>query len=130
MAVISFTDDAVNEMHRSGVDNDEQRRVARWAGYGDDWWLYTLHHDVTHCWLADAVGWPHSLALHDPEAAPIGEAGEQMQWEEHCVNRFQRLVQTGETDEYGCLQRQFGEALEAKVAELRRVLGVVSLAFG
>jgi hypothetical protein len=40
------------------------------------------------------------------------------------------MIRTGEPDEYGCLQRQFGEALEAKVAELRRVLGVVTLAFG
>jgi len=127
MAVTTFDDGTVNEMHRSGVDNAEQRRVARWAGYGDDWWRYTLEHDVTHAWWADTVGDGRSLALYQPEAAPIDDASNAMRYEEHCVNRLQRMLKTGEADEYGCLQRQFGEALEAKVAELRRVLGVVEL---
>lgn len=130
MAVTTFDDGTVNEMHRSGVDNAEQRRVAQWAGYGDNWWRYTLDHDVTHHFFAEAIGQPYSLALYRPEAAPIDDASDAMRYEEHCVNRLQRLIKADESDEYGCIQRQFGEALEAKVAELRRVLGVVALAFG
>jgi hypothetical protein len=122
--VTRFSDGKINEMHRSGVDTDEQRRIARWAGYGDDWWAYTVEHDMTHAWFASVIGWQWSKALHDPEPIHIDNATDEMRWEEHCVNRLQRQVRTGEPDEYGCLQKQFGDTLDKRIAELAMSLEV------
>jgi hypothetical protein len=117
-----FDDGTQNEMHFSGVNTPEQRMIAHAMGYGDDWRRYTVEHDITHCWLADRLWKPWSLALHDPLDLPIDLAPEAYRREEHMVNCLQRLTRGGATDPYDVLQSTFGDQLGIAVIELRAYL--------
>lgn len=118
-----FADARTNHMWLSAVDTPEYREIASWAGYGEDWRRYNREHDATHHWLADWRGWQWSPALHDPEPVAIGEASQAHQDEEHLVNRLQRMVRTGAPDEYGLMERLFGDRLGEALGSLRALYG-------
>lgn len=114
-----FPDGRVNTMHLPSVDAPDYHAIAAWAGYGADWRRYNREHDATHHWLADRLGWRWSACLHDPEPVGIGEASQAHKDEEHIVNRLQRQVRTDEDDEYGQVQRLFGDGLPGALDDLR-----------
>ena len=120
-----FPDGRTNTMHLPSVDAPDYHAIARWAGYGDDWRRYNLHHDATHHAIADWLGWRWSACLHDPEPVAIGDASQAHQDEEHIVNRLQRQVHTGEPDEYGQVQRLFGDGTTEVLAMLTALYGAI-----
>lgn len=114
----TFNDGKRNAFHLKAMGgDDEYRRVARWAGYGDDWERYGLEHELCHHWLADRLGWRHSWSLHENRPQPWPD---HIAWEEHQVNRLQRQAMTGEPDEFGVLQAVFGSDLEQTVEDFAR----------
>jgi hypothetical protein len=73
---------------------------------------------LTHHWLADRLGWNWSWSLHDnpPQPWPAHVA-----WEEHIVNRLQRLAHAGEPDEFGVIDAVFGCHIDRELDALRAV---------
>lgn len=115
--IATFKDGAINRFCFVIMGDDEEyRAIARWAGYGDDWKRYAIEHELTHHWLADRLGWEWSWSLHDnpPQPWPAHVA-----WEEHIVNRLQRLARAGGPDEFGVLDALFGRGLSAALEDLR-----------
>ena len=116
----TFSDGKRNEFHLSAMAGDgEYCRIARWAGYGDDWRRYGIEHELTHHWLADRLAWRWSWSLHDDLPQPWPE---HIAWEEHIVNQLQRQMMTGESDEFCVLEGLFGDRLEERLIALQRAL--------
>lgn len=95
-----FADGRSNVFDVEAAANEEYREIARWAGYGDDYKRYGLEHELTHHWLADRLGWKWSWSLHDNPPQPWPD---NVAWEEHLVNRWQRSARAGAIDEFGVL---------------------------
>lgn len=80
---------------------------------------YGLEHDITHHWLADELGWPHSWSIWSAAHAkpdtlpkPGQKWSQRVADEEHLVNRLQKYINTGELDtDYGVLAGTFGDKL-------------------
>jgi hypothetical protein len=91
---------------------------------------YGIEHDITHHWLADEMGWPHSYSIWGAAHAkpgnsdlPMEKWSDRVKYEEHMVNRLQKYINTGEKDDdYGCLDRTFGHALPRKALDLTLLL--------
>ena len=116
----TFSDGKRNEFQLSAMAGDEEYlRIARWAGYGDDWQRYGLEHELTHHWLADRLAWRWSWSLHDDLPQPWPE---HIAWEEHIVNQLQRQMMTGQSDEFCVLQGLFGDGLDEVIDALRRAV--------
>jgi hypothetical protein len=87
---------------------------------------YGIEHDLTHHWLAGAMGWPYSFSIwsaaHSKEGnseLPMDRWSQRIKDEEHLVNRMQRYINTGQKDDdYGCLDRAFGDTLPSKAGDL------------
>jgi hypothetical protein len=116
----TFGDGKRNEFYlRAMAGNVEYRRIARWAGYGDDWQRYGIEHELTHHWLADRLAWRWSWSLHEDLPQPWPE---HIAWEEHVVNQLQRQMMTGEPDEFCVLEGLFGDSLGERMDALRRAV--------
>lgn len=103
---VHFSDGHSNQLWFDGVDSEEYRAIARWAGYGEDWRRYAVEHDVVHCWLSDYLGEPWCDCLYSPSGLDVeSDAPRAHKDREHIVNRLQRWIRTGEPDEYGVVQR-------------------------
>lgn len=122
--VATFSDGKVNRFGLAWMENDEEyRRIARWAGYGDDWRRYGVEHELTHHWLADKLNWRWSWSLHSDVPQPWPE---HIAWEEHLVNALQRQMMAKQPDRFGQLQGLFGSALGETIDQLRRTLERIS----
>lgn len=119
----TFPDGYVNEMNTHWLNTPEYRDIARWAGYGDQWRLYALEHELTHHWLADRMGWNYSYSLRENPPTPWPQ---HVAWEEHLVNALQRLAVTGEQDPYRVPNLIWGDHLERVVEEWRTVVRGIS----
>ena len=118
-----FNDGKRNTFHLSAMEGDkEYRRIAKWAGYGDDWRQYGTHHELTHHWLADHLGWRYSWSLYENRHQPWPD---HIAWEEHLVNALARYLKTGIRDEHGVLKAVFGTRLPEATESLRRALARV-----
>jgi hypothetical protein len=86
---------------------------------------YGIEHDLTHHWLAGAMGWPYSYSIWSAAHSkgnselPMEKWSQRIKDEEHLVNRLQKYVNTGQKDDdYGCLDRAFGDTLPSKAGDL------------
>jgi hypothetical protein len=90
---------------------------------------YGLEHDLTHHFVADELGWPHSWSIWsaahstwDPNKT-AGKWSQRVADEEHLVNRLQKYVNTGQVDEdYGVLRGTFGSNLRDVAGRLVLIL--------
>lgn len=112
-----FSDGKVNEFNTHWADRGNYRDIARDMGFRDDWQHYALTHELTHHWVADRLGWNWSWAVHD-DIHYEGEMPAHIAWEEHIVNKLQRLVMSGQEDEHGVLQALFEPNLRNVQLEL------------
>jgi hypothetical protein len=116
-----FADGVTNQMWVH--DPSDGGAAAREMGYGSDWWRYITEHDLTHHFVADAIGQPFSYAIHDGNGdVPLCDAPQEQQDEEHLVNRLQRWLMTGDPDPYGQVQRHFGANPILTLRALARLL--------
>lgn len=58
-----FREDGSVSCFHPPVEDQGFRDAARYVGYGDDAWRHGVEHDLTHAWLADRMGWPHSWSV-------------------------------------------------------------------
>lgn len=108
-----FSDGLVRHFWLDGVrDNAEYHAIARWAGYGSDWHQYAVEHDAAHHFIAEWKGEPYCPVLRDPLDVPIDDAPRWMRDIEHLANRLQRWARLRIPDEYGQLERLFGDQLD------------------
>jgi hypothetical protein len=103
------------------ADDGSHLEATRFCGYGDDRRRMVLEHEVGHCLVADALGWPHSWSVWS-HAHGTGMPGrpwsQRVADEEHLVVRLQRYANTGAPDEYGNLEAAFGRQLPALAYQL------------
>jgi len=120
----TFADGAINEFNTHWLDRPEYREIAQDKGYGEDFKLYALEHELTHHFVADNLGWRWSWAVHDNIHYPVDAMPEHIAWEEHIVNHLQKLMRTGENDPYNVVQLL---GLDRKVQQLREVCDKIDL---
>lgn len=126
-----FTDGITNRFDINVVRRDPNYvSVAESIGYAiDQVDRYAIEHDLTHHWVADTMGWPHSYSLYSagqrqiqnlPYHSPNGETwSDRVREEEHMVNKLQRFVRLGTPDEFGVIQTKFD--LELAKSELKSI---------
>ena len=82
-------------------DTDEYRENARKYGYGSDTAALSREHEFLHTWLAEEQGKPYSPTLWAVahEFAEGTAALHEQYAEEDIVLKFQRYINTGESDD-------------------------------
>jgi len=117
-----FSDGVVRHFYLSGVaDDPEYHRIARWAGYGDDWHRYAVEHDAAHALVAEFMGLKWCPVLHDPLPVPLDDAPQQHKDIEHLANAVQRWYRLRAPDPYVCLERLFGAALDRQTGRFGEI---------
>lgn len=97
-----FADGRANCFDVGSAVDAEYRRIASWAGYGSDYRAYGVEHELTHHWIADRLGWKWSWSLHDNPPMPWPD---NVAWEEHLVNRWQRWCRARQVDDFDVLAK-------------------------
>jgi hypothetical protein len=92
--------------------------AAQDLGYGNRDDLFGVHHEITHNFVAQALGWPCSTIVW--QAAHNGKRPlmwKKDKWpydgwsEEHIVNKLLLHLQTGQEDDHGIIREIWGEKL-------------------
>jgi hypothetical protein len=135
--MVSIKDDHIRAMFRSdgsvsrfyfppwdGGEGDKAHAYAAWlCGYGEDRRTMSVHHELTHHFAAQRLGWPCSFVVwHDAHGWPFPPEDQQWRdifdYEEHVVVSWQRYANCGELDIYGQLEEAFGSKLNRYTSEL------------
>ncbi|WP_407529419.1 hypothetical protein [Methylobacterium oryzisoli] len=121
--ITTFREDGSQSRMWPPIGEAWYQAIARNLGYTDPL-QYAREHEITHHWLADEMGWPHSWSLWSAahgawdSSKPARPWSQRVKDEEHTVNSLQRYINTGEVDAYGCLQAQWGDELPEAAGRL------------
>jgi hypothetical protein len=113
-----FRDGKRNTINLNWLDQPFYRDIARDHGYGDNWMLYGIEHELAHHFIADKLGWSYSWSIYQNPYQPWPD---HVAWEEHLVNSFQRYCRLGERDKYGQLENIFGSRLNEYRDEFQKI---------
>jgi hypothetical protein len=121
-----FADGRTNHMHyRPLIDEEWYREIARANGFEDDALTYNRAHDAAHHLVAAWLGKPWSIALHDPEPCPLGDASQEMKDEEHLADAMLRYAIKGEADPHCRIYAAFGTKLDDFFEQLRDIVSAI-----